>query len=61
MSSVIRDRSGWRFIVTRDQEPMHLEHSSWDDAFQHLEYLHRAYKGHGFIFGITKFYRRKGY
>ena len=54
----MRDRTGWRYVATKNNEAMHMEFSNWEEAREHVEYLHRAWRGHGHIFGIAKFYRR---
>lgn len=51
-------RTGWRYVATMNGKAMSLEHPSWEEARDHVEYLHRAWRWHGHIFGITKFYRR---
>jgi len=56
--SLCRHRTGWRYVATKDGKALNLEHRSWDECREHVEYLHRCFKGHGHIFGITSFYRK---
>ena len=55
----MRDRTGWRYVATKDGQSLRLEFESWESARDHVEYLHRAYRGHGHLFGITRFYRKR--
>ena len=54
-----RDRTGWRYVATKDGQSLRLEHETWEAARDHVEYLHQAYRGHGHLFGITRFYRKR--
>ena len=59
MSLLRRSRTGWRYVATKDGKALHLEHRSWDECREHVEYLHRCFSGH--IFGIVAFYRKAWY
>ena len=57
-TSEMRDRTGWRYVATKDGQSLALEFPDWEGCREHVEYLHRCYRGHGHIFGVTSFYRK---
>ena len=59
--SLCRHRTGWRYVATKDGKALALEFPDWEGCREHVEYLHRAYRGHGHIFGVASFYRKPYY